>query len=148
MQLLPLLGKQLKDDAVIDILDDTEMDVIYDFDRLHEGQPDKYWATSKEAGFQLGFDAAQALDVIFLHLTPGDGFAAFSQGDCDVTFFTTTAEAQAFGETQCLQVSKGRADFLGVVRDWVRLEFATHSIHYEFHGDSLALVTITPGCGV
>ena len=40
MHLLPVLGKSLKDDDVIDILDDMEMDVIYDFDRLHEGQPE------------------------------------------------------------------------------------------------------------
>src|SRR5688572_4116105 len=132
MQLLALLGKQLKDDPVIDLLEDLEVDVIYDFDRLHEGQPDKYWATAKEAGVQLGFDAAQALDVIFLHITPSDGFAPFSQRDSDVTFFTTTAEVQAFAETQRLQVSTGRAEFLGVTRDWVRLRFATHSIHYEF----------------
>ena len=102
MQLLPLLGRQLKDGDVIDILDSMEMDVIYEFDRLHEGQPDKYWAASQEAGIQLRFDAAQTLDTIFLHITPSDGFAAFSQRDCDVTLFTTTAEAQAFGETQRL----------------------------------------------
>jgi hypothetical protein len=43
MHLLPLLGKSLKDDDVIDILDDMEIDVIYDFDRLHEGQPHTGW---------------------------------------------------------------------------------------------------------
>ena len=142
MRLLPLLGKQLKDDDVIDVLDCLEMDVIYDFDRLHEGQPDKYWAAAREAGLQLRFDAAQTLDTIFLHITPSDGFATFSQTDCDVPVFAAAADVQAFGEAERLQVSKGRSNLLGVVRDWVRLGFAAHSIHYEFHGSSLAQVTI------
>ena len=41
MHLLQLLGQSLKDDDVIDILEGLEMDVINDFDRLHEGQTDK-----------------------------------------------------------------------------------------------------------
>ncbi len=143
MQLLPLLEKQLKDDDVIDVLESFDMEVVYDFDRLHEGQPDKYWASSKRAGFQLGFDAAQTLEVVFLYITPSNGFAAYSQTDIDIPIFTTTAEVQSFGESQRLEVSKGRADFMGIARDWARLGFTTHSIHYEYHGGSLALITIT-----
>lgn len=143
MQFLPLLGQHLKDDDVIDVLEGFEMEVVYDFDRLHEGQPDKYWASAKQAGFQLGFDADQSLDVCFLHFAPTDGFAAFSPADCDIPHFTTAAEVQTYGESQHLQVSKGRADFMGIVRDWVRLGFATHSVHYEYHGGRLALITVT-----
>jgi hypothetical protein len=119
------------------------MDVIYEFDRLHEGQPDKYWAASKKDGFQFRFDADQILDVIFLYITPSDGFAAISRQDCDIRLFTTTAEVQAFGESERLQVKKGSADLLGVSHEWVRLGFATHSIHYEYQGAILAVVTVT-----
>lgn len=143
MHLLPLLGRQLKDDDVIDILESMEMDVIYDFDRLHEGQPDKYWATSRKEGIQLRFDAAQTLDTIFLYVTPANDFAAFSTRDCDIPVFTTAAEAQAFGEAQRLQLSKGRTDFLGVSRDWIRIGFGSYLVHYEFHAGSLALVTVS-----
>jgi len=143
MQFLPLLGKNLKDDEIIEILEGSDMDVIYDIDRLLEGQPDKYWAASKKSGFQFKFGATQTLDAVFLHTTPSDGYAAISQQGCDISLFTTTREAQAFGETQHLQVTKGHANVLGASRDWVRLGFTTHSIHYEFHGGSLALVTIT-----
>lgn len=145
MQLLPLLGRQLKNDDVIDVLEDFDMEVVYDFDRLHEGQPDKYWASSKQAGLQLGFDADQSLEVVFVYISPSDGFSAFSQRDCDIPLFTTAAEVQSFGESQGLQVSKGRAEFIGIARDWVRLGFATHSVHYEYHGGSLALITVTQG---
>jgi len=143
MQFLRLLGKKLRDDDVIEILEGLDLDVIYDFDRLHEGQPDRYWAASKKDGFQFRFSEAQTLDVIFLYIRPNDGYAAISQHDCDIPFFTTAGEAQTSGETRHLLVKKGRGDFLGVNREWVRLGFAGHSIHYEFHGGSLALVTIT-----
>jgi hypothetical protein len=143
MHLLPLIGRPLKDDDVIDILDGMEMWVTYDFDRLHEGRPDKYWAAAQKAGIQLRFDAFRTLDTIFLYITPSDGFAAFEQKDCDVPVFTTAAEAQAFGEDQRLQVSNGRVDFLGVSRDWLRLGFEAYSVHYEFRAGSLALVTVS-----
>ncbi len=130
MQLLPLLGRQLKDDDVIDILEASDMEVVYDFDRLHEGQPDVYWAASKQDGMQLRFDAAQTLDTIFLYITPSDGFVAFAQGCCDVPFFATPSQVEAFGFAQSLQVAKGQADFLGVSRDWVRLGFGAYSVHY------------------
>jgi hypothetical protein len=143
MKFISLLGKQLKDNEVIDILESSDMDVIYEFDRLHEGQPDIYWAISKPEGFQFRFDETQKLEVIFLYITPRDGFSTISQPDCDVPFFPSLQEVEAFGEAQRLQVEKGSTDFLGVSRDWVRLGFASHSIHYEFHAGTLALITIS-----
>jgi hypothetical protein len=143
MKFLSLLGRLLKDDEIIEILEGLNIDVIYEFDRLHENQPDIYWATSKPEGFQFRFDENQKLEVVFLRITSGDGYAAFSQRDCDIPFFASKQEVEAFGEAQHLQVTKGSADFLGVYRDWVRLEFATHSINYTFQRGSLALVAIS-----
>lgn len=143
MHLLPLLGKPLKDDDVIDVLDSFEMKVIYDFDRLHEGQPDTYWATSQESGIQLRFNEAQILDTIFLYITADESFAPYSQKDSDVPVFLTAAEALAFGEARRLQIAKGSADFLGVTRDWIRLGFGAYSVHYEFRAGALSLVTIS-----
>jgi hypothetical protein len=93
MHVLPLLGKATKDDVVIDLLEDLEMSVIYDFDRLHEGQPDKYWAAAKQAGIQLRFDESQTLDVIFLYIVPDEGFAAYKQRDLDIPIFASIPEA-------------------------------------------------------
>ncbi len=143
MHLLPLLGRPLKDDAIIDLLEDLQMAVIYDFDRSHEGQPDQYWAASPKAGIQLRFDAAQTLDTIFLHITPDDRFAAFLPRDCDIPIFTAITEAEDFGEAHAVHISKGRTELLGINRVWIRLGFGTHSFHYEFRGGSLALVTIS-----
>lgn len=143
MKFLSLLGKMLKDDEMIDILESLDMTVIYEFDRLHEGQPDVYWAAAKPDGFQLRFDEKQHLDAIFLHITPDDGYAAISQHDCDIPFFATRLAAESFAEAKHMHVEKGGADFLEINREWVRIEFASHSIHYEYHGTGLALVTIT-----
>jgi hypothetical protein len=143
MHLLPLLGKPLKDDDVIDLLEDLEMPVIYDFDRLHEGQPDKYWAAAQQAGIQLRFDDAQTLDVIFLYIVPDEGFAACKQSDLDVPIFASIPEVQSFGETRQLQIAKGRAELFGVTRDWIRLGFGTYSVHYEFRAGKLSRVSVS-----
>ena len=143
MQFVPLLGKSLKDDEVIALLEDMEMQVIYEFDRLHEGQPDTYSAASHSAGVELRFDAAQRLRTIFLYITPTDRFAAFVAADCDVSLFSTFAEAQGFGEARSLALRTGDAGFLGIHRHWVLIGFGTYSIHYEFREGCLALVTIS-----
>ena len=143
MQLLPLLGKKLKDDEVIEILERSDIEVIYDFDRLHEGQPDIFWATSNRDGFQFKFDATHKLVTVFLHIIPSDGYAAFSPHDCDIPFFSSAQEVDAFGKSRSLQVARGRADLSGVSREWLRLGFGTYSIHYEFHAGRLALVTVS-----
>jgi len=142
MKFLPLLGKRLKDDEVVDVLENAEMEVVYDFDRLHENAPDKYWAESKKDGYQFGFDADQILSVIFLYTAPVDGFTPITRSDCDVSFFATTEEVEAYGADQKLRTTKGKADFLGTRRDWVRLEYERYSIHHEFRDGGLALVTI------
>jgi hypothetical protein len=143
MKFLPLLGKKLKDDEMIEILEYFDMEVIYEFDRSHENMPDIYWAASKSKGFQFRFDEAQTLDTMFFYIVPDEGFAACAQRDSDVPIFTTAAEVQIFGKAQRLQISKGKADFLEVSRDWIRLGFGAYSVHYEFRAGSLARVTIS-----
>lgn len=143
MQFLPLLGKHLKGDDVIEVLEAFDMKVTYDFDRLNEGQPDAFWAESKPDGFQLRFDASQTLDTIFLHVAPSDSFAAISPSRCEVPLFSNVIEAKAYGGSEHLKVATGSSDFLGVHRDWVRIESAEHSTHYEFHEGTLAMITVS-----
>ncbi len=143
MQFLSLLGKKLKDDEMIEVLEAFDMKVIYDFDRLHEGQPDAFWTESKPDGFQFRFDDSQTLDTVFLHIAPTDGFAAISPSDCDVPLFDSTTEAKTYGATQHSHVTTGTANFLGVERHWVRIDTANNSTHYEFRSGVLALVTIS-----
>jgi len=44
VKFLSFIGKRLKDDDVINILDRGQVEVVYDFDRSHENIPDRYWA--------------------------------------------------------------------------------------------------------
>ncbi|WPH17312.1 hypothetical protein [Variovorax paradoxus] len=60
-----LLGRQLKDDAVVEVLDAHDMQVVYDFDRSHENLEDVYWAAAQASGFQFRFDQDQKLDVVY-----------------------------------------------------------------------------------
>jgi hypothetical protein len=50
MKYIDLLGKQLKSDDVIDVLECDDLDVIYAFDRLHENQPDEYASSARTVG--------------------------------------------------------------------------------------------------
>ena len=75
MNLSSLLGKKLKDDDILDVLEDYEIEVVYDFDRSHENIEDIYWAPAKDAGVQLRFDQSQILDTIFCYAIPLEGFS-------------------------------------------------------------------------
>jgi hypothetical protein len=143
MEFVPLLGKQLKDDDIIDVLGWGEMEVVYDFDRLHENQPDRYWATAKKRGVQFGFDAHQSLEVIFLYAAPTGDFSAVDPSESDIPFFSTFTEVERYAAQEMAEVTKGEAEFLGSRRRWVRLDYPSHSLHYEFQDGPLALVTVS-----
>lgn len=142
MQLVSLLGKPLKDDEIIEVLESLELEVVYDFDRSNEGLADKYWASSYEAGIQLRFDAQQRLDTIFLYIMPNDEFAAFDLEGCDIPTFASITQAREYAEAQGLLVVKGSANFFGVLSEWVRLEYDRFSVHYEFRACMCTMVTL------
>lgn len=143
MKFLPLLGKQLKDDAVIAVLEGSKMEVVYDFDRVHENQPDKYWAAAKERGFRLGFDASQSLDVIFFYVAALEGFVPVDQKDCDIPFFSSVGDVVSHGTRGQVRTAQGKSGLFGVHTEWVRLEYERHTLHYEFRDGNLSLVTLS-----
>jgi len=68
MNLSELLGLELKDDKMLEVLEGYGIgEVVYDFDRLNENTPDAYWAGSKNDGFLLRFNQHQVCDVVFCH---------------------------------------------------------------------------------
>lgn len=140
MKFLPLLGKQLKDDDVTDLLECDDVEVIYDFDRLHENTADVYWAAAKEQGYLLRFDAQQVLDVIFLYVVPAEGFAPINQNLVDdVVFFASRSELEAHVHTCNLRATRGAPS---PDRAWIRVELGRESVHYEYIGGQLTLVTL------
>jgi len=142
MNFLPLLGKRLKDDEVTDVLESAQIEVVYDFDRLHENVPDRYWAASKKDGFRFGFDANQILQVIFLYVEPIEDFTPVTRDDCDIPFFSSIADAETHAAKMRFPVTKGKSTVLGIPSEWLRLDHDKQSLHYEFRGNQLALVTV------
>ena len=144
MHFLPLLGRHLKDDQVIELLDHYGMDVVYDFDRLHENTADKYWAASKAHGFQFRFNAEQKLDAIFLYVAPVEGFSIINRSEIDVPFFVGVSEVEAHCNAKGLRFAQGRVA-LGVLaeRDWGRIDTDEWSAHYDFRKGALTIIGLS-----
>jgi hypothetical protein len=143
MKFLSLIGMRLKDDEVIEVLEDFDMSVEYEFDRSHENMPDRYWASSKTHGLQLGFDEAQILETVFIYRSHIEGFTPFSHDGCDINLFGTIEEVERWAHENGLVTQKGEPkEFQGVWREWVRAEREGKCIHYEFRHDGPSMVTL------
>lgn len=145
IHLIPLLRQNLKDDEIIDLLEHWDCDVIYDLDRLREGTPDQYWVSVHDEGLQFLFDDDQKVSCIFLHVNPtdGDGFQPATIANTDVPQLTSIDDARAYAESNALTTTEGRAELFGQLRDWIKIEFVKHTIHYEFRNGGLGLVTVS-----
>ena len=145
MKFLPLLGKLLKDEEVVDLLECDDVTVIYDFDRTHENIPDLFWAPAQQKGYQLRFDGEQRLDVIFLYAQSLEGFTAIERsGVEDISFFASAAEVEAHGVSSRLSVTRGgRDDGPPPSKHWIRIDLPDRAIHYDFRSAQLAIVTIS-----
>ena len=144
MTLVEYLGLDLKDDAVLELLERYDIEVIYRFDRLHENTPDEYTAAARGAGFELCFDEQQVLQTIFCYAAPRDGFAAVDPAIVGAPFFKTPADAKtaaAQGGSD-LQYNDGM-EFLGRRLSWVSFELGEHKRHYEYSPKTLSLVTLS-----
>ena len=135
MQLITLLGLGLKSDEIIEILEYFDLSVVYDFDRLHEGTDDRYWASAKRAGFELGFGHDQVLETIFMYAAPRSGFSAFDHSLAGVPFHQSLEEAVRVFTTASTPYQTGQS--------WIKGRFDEYALHYEFEsGGALALVTV------
>jgi len=142
MNVMPLIGAQLKSDDIIDFLEHWEAVVVYDFDRLHENTPDCYRVTLPSAGMELLFDANQILETLFLRLVSTDDFTPFDIANSDVAFWKSTDEARQYAALNNLTSTEGSTVFLGVQRDWIKLNHGAYTSHYEFVGSKLSMVTL------
>lgn len=136
-----LLRQPLKSDTIIELLNDFELDVYYDFDRLRENGEDSYHAQAKQAGFALRFDAQQILDTIFCFIKEQDGYSPIDTVIIGAPIYRTFDETrEAIAEQG---VSFRTPDDSGEdSRRWLRVDLPNESIHYQFGLGSLHLVTI------
>jgi hypothetical protein len=138
-----LLGHGLKSDEIIDLLVGDDVEVLYDFDRLHEGQADRYCAGAKSAGYQLCFDEHQTLQTIFCYIKKKEGFTAIDPELIGVPVYRTFDEAMGSVTAQGWPyVTPDAKKNPRLFRKWLRMQLADCSAHYQFTDGTLDLVTL------
>ena len=147
MDLSALLGHKLKDDDVIEILEGYDIEVVYEFDRLHDNLPDVYWASVREAGFQLRFNEDQVLGTIFCYVVAKDGFSPIAPAIIGAPVYKTFDDAEQACKSHGLRYSTSDATKAPPHRHWwLRVEAPEHWSHYQLENGLVALVTLSrPG---
>ncbi|GHC68178.1 hypothetical protein [Roseibacillus persicicus] len=143
MDLLPLLGKHLKDNELIDLLEDYDVEVVYSYDRLKENQPDEYWASIPELGIQLNFDENQILNTTFIFLEKKDGFEIADFGEFPLPKFSSKKAMRQYAEDEGVPYVEGQGDFFGKPYDWLRLDYPEYKLHYDFGGGRLKQISLS-----
>ena len=140
MKLKPLLGLQLKDPQIVELLDVFDVDVVYSFDRDFENQPDRYSASAFSEGLELQFDERQRLVTIFVYVR---GYGDFKPHDClglDLERFSTIEDACEFVTKNDLPHKLNIQN--PKVPVWIRIDYPDCSVHYQFGAEGLGMITL------
>jgi hypothetical protein len=137
MRILSLLGKELKDDEIMELLEKYDTDVIYSFDRFHEGEPDVYWASIKEVGVQFCFNEHQLLVTIFCYIIARDGFSPVVPEIIGAPIFSSFELAEKNFQLDGIEYKKSEEPGL-----WIKNLGVNHDTHYEFKNGNLSMVTL------
>ncbi|POB00358.1 hypothetical protein C2134_01810 [Chromobacterium sinusclupearum] len=144
MKFAALLGKKLKDDDVIEVLETHDMTVVYEFDRTHENMNDLYWSDSKPDGFQFGFDKDQVLYVVFLYITASEGFEPIDASTLDFPIYGTFDEAKNSFEADGISYSQSSGESgSSMYKWWIKGDFGSFTRHYQYQDGSLFRVTLS-----
>lgn len=114
----------------------------YNDDRTHEGLPDEYRAEIPDIGLQFVFDDRQVFKTLFIEQVAVNTFNPFNEDDERLKRFCSKAEAQLYASDNEERISEGKAEFMGEERDWIRFEYDSYSIHYEYVHSKLHMITI------
>ena len=133
-----LLGRQLKDDKVVEVLDARDIQVVYDFDRSHENLEDIYWAATQASGFQFRFDQDQKLDVVFLYIEANEGFRPIARDEVSVPLYESFDEAKQDFTREGIPFKESPGE-----KWWVKGDFGSSTRHYQFRDDTLFRVTLS-----
>jgi hypothetical protein len=145
MEYIELLGNQLKNDVLIDLFETYDVDVVYRYDRNHEGIDDEYIAEIPEMGLAFIFDSSQRLKTLFMKNVDHTGFNPFNGSDPITVPFKTGIEAMEWAHERTINAvhqESQKDDIFGVIPEWVKLNFETFTIHYQFQDNSVETVTL------
>lgn len=141
MNLSKLLGRKLKEDETIDVLEECGIEkVVYDFDRLHENEPDVYWAGSEAKGFLLRFNELQICVAVFCYIRSSEGFEPIDPTWPGVTVFRSYEQAERHCRDNGMSYSVAERP---VAASWLRVHTGFGKVHYEFRDGDLAMITLS-----
>ncbi len=141
MKILDLLGRQLKDSEVIEFLEDDDLEVIYSFDRLYENQPDEYFVAAHEQGIEMIFNEHQVLETIFFYIEPDGHFQRCDPDQIGMPTFNSRQSVMDHAESSGVTFELGEVEFLGIYREWIKMNLGTHLHHLEFRQSGLHKMT-------
>lgn len=129
----------LKSVEIIHLLERFDLDVIYRFDRFHEGTPDSYSASAHGEGFEFQFDDEQVLETIWCYIRERDGFSQI-ESDAIGTFVPSSFQAAKSHAIASGWTFSEPAE--ACAKTWLRLEEPGLWTHYEFVDGALSLITL------
>jgi len=141
MKYLDLLGMHLKNNVLCDLFETYDVQVIYAYDRMHEGFADEFQAEIPDLGLVFLFDNKQVFNTLFIRQVDVDTFNPFEE-DNSLMRFNSKTDAMQYATNHGIQITEGKVDFMGELRDWIRFEFGNYSIHYEYVQSKLHMITL------
>jgi hypothetical protein len=142
MNLSKLLNFSLKSDELIELFEHYDVDVIYSYDRLHEGMEDNYFGSINELGLQFSFDENQILKTIFIYVNGNEEFEKANLSEFEISAYADKLSVINYAKENGIECTDGEASFMGENRTWAKLTLSNYSIHYEFREGILGLVTL------
>ncbi len=142
MNLSKLLNFSLKSDELIELFEHYDVDVIYSYDRLHEGMEDNYYGSINELGLQFSFDENQILKTIFIYVNGNEEFEKANLSEFEISDYADKLSVIKYAKENGIECTDGEASFLGENRAWAKLALSNYSIHYEFREGILGLITL------
>lgn len=143
MKHVNLLGVELKSDFFFGLFETYETEVVYEYDRSYENLRDEYRGEIPELGMQFVFDEFQKLKTIFIRNKPISTWNPFEGYEELFAEFGSKEEAKKHAALHGIPITEGCAVLFGEEQDWVRFDLPRHSIHYEFVGGKLQMVTLS-----
>ena len=113
-------------------------------DELHENLPTTIRYASKPNGLEIECDAEDVVKVIYLHSSGHEGFEGYPDPVAGVELSWDRTKVRArLGPPSRAGEAKSIPG-LGSYGPWDRYDFATHSIHFQFHPTlpRVSLITI------
>ncbi len=145
MEYIGLLGSHLKCDFLLDLFKTYDVEVLYRYDRNHEGMDDEYVAEIPDMGLEFLFDSTQCVTALFLKKVVHSGYNPFQGSDPRSAPFKTGVEAIKWAEERSIDAEHQESmtdEILGVINEWVNLRYETHNMHFQFHDGAVSMVTL------